>query len=624
MSILERIHSREDLLALSKSEQLELCGELRTFLIQNVSNCGGHLASNLGVIEATLAIHKVYDTSRDRLVFDVGHQCYAHKILTGRMEDFSSLRQYGGISGFPRPEESEHDAFIAGHASNAISVALGMARARTAQNADYDVIALLGDGSLTGGMAYEGLNDLGASNERMVILLNDNGMSINRNVGGISRHLALLRLKPEYFRLKKAYGRFTATVPGGKTLHRFTHWVKYRLKRSLIGTTLFEEMGLTYLGPVYGHDVDKIAYLLKEAREMGGPVLVHIITQKGRGYAPAETDPQNYHGVGKFDPKTGVAATAAQASYSKVFGQTLMELAGRNDRICAITAAMTHGTGLDDFASQFPNRFFDVGIAEEHAVSMAAGMAKQGMVPVVALYSTFLQRAYDMLLHDVALSGLHVVFAVDRTGLVGEDGATHHGVFDVGYLRQIPGMTVFCPLTAEELRRDLQTAIGELSGPVAIRYPRGVCTVEDPSAEFAAPGLNAELTIVTYGEIVSTCAEAAKLLRQQNRTVEIFRLRSLKPLPAEELISAAGKTKRILVVEETTADSAVGNRVLSLLSERGVACVGRLLNLGDRFVPHGDRESLLRHCGLDAPSVCRAAQEVLGIEEQNPVGSAAH
>ncbi|MBQ7566986.1 MAG: 1-deoxy-D-xylulose-5-phosphate synthase [Oscillospiraceae bacterium] len=608
MSILDRIQSRDDLLALTKDEQTRLCAEIREFLIRHVSDCGGHLASNLGVVEATVALHKVYDTSRDRLVFDVGHQCYVHKLLTGRKDGFETLRQFGGISGFPRPDESAHDAFIAGHASDSVSVALGMARARTMQGEDYDVVAFLGDGALTGGLAFEGLNDAGASGEKLTVVLNDNGMSIGRNVGGISRHLSLLRLKPRYFLLKKSWRRFTSSFPGGKPLYRFVHWIKARLKRSLIGTTLFEEMGWTYLGPVDGHDVDRVAYLLSVAKELPDqPVLLHIITQKGKGYAPAEKDPQSYHGVGKFDPEVGIRKERKPRTFSEAFGDAMIELAAEVPQLCAITAAMEQGTGLDCYAKLCPDRFFDVGIAEGHAVSMAAGMAKQGAIPVVALYSTFLQRAYDMLLHDISILGLHVVFAVDRCGLVGEDGATHHGVFDVGYLRQIPGMTVLTPVDGEELRAMLREAVLDRQGPVAIRYPRGRCA----PFEAPAPADEPQLTLVTYGEMSAVCADAIASLRGEGISCELLRLRCIKPLPLEEILTAAKKTTRFLIVEDTTADCCCGSEILAALQSESVDCRCRTMNFGDRFLPHGDLASLYRMAGLDAESICRAAREVL-------------
>ena len=396
--ILERITSPEDVKKLKRAELALLCDELRRFLVESVARTGGHLASNLGAVELTVAIHRVYDTARDRLVFDVGHQCYVHKALTGRRELFSTLRQFEGLAGFPKPGESIHDAFVAGHASNSVSVALGMARARTLSGADYSVVALIGDGAMTGGLAYEGLNDAGASGEPLVVILNDNGMSIDPNVGGVAVHLGRLRLRPGYYRFKKWYHAVMDRLPGGRALYRFNHRIKTNLKKALYPCSMFEDMGFTYLGPVNGHNVEQLSTVLAWARELDCPVLVHVLTQKGKGYLPAEEQPERCHGMPPFDPASGIPAQQAP-DFSYIFGHELVELAGEDKRICAITAAMGPGTGLQEFAAAWPKRFFDVGIAEGHAVSMAAGMAKQGMIPVFAVYSSFLQRSFDMLIH---------------------------------------------------------------------------------------------------------------------------------------------------------------------------------------------------------------------------------
>ena len=442
MSVLEKIHGHSELSALNAYERSQLCEEIRTFLVSGISQTGGHLASNLGVVELTVAIETVYNTAIDRLVFDVGHQSYVHKLLTGRQEDFSTLRQFGGIAGFPKPAESKTDAFTAGHASSSVSIALGMSRARTLLNEKYHVITLLGDGAATGGMIYEGLNDAAVSNEPMVVVLNDNAMSIDNNVGGMASHLRMLRTKEKYLGMKQRYKSMLEKIPGGNGILTITRNMKDWVRRMLIPTTIFESMGFTYLGPVDGHDTEKLIHLLRVAKSLRRPVLLHVMTQKGRGYEPAEEHPKRFHGIGQFDPSTGEATTSLSAdTFSGVFGATMCTLAEENSRICAITAAMPGGTGLLDFKKAHPNRMFDVGIAEEHAVSMAGGLAKQGMIPVVAVYSTFLQRAYDMIMQDICLQKLHVVFAVDRAGLVGDDGETHHGVFDVGFLRQVPGMT---------------------------------------------------------------------------------------------------------------------------------------------------------------------------------------
>lgn len=612
--MLEQIHTRADLLRLSPAEDRQLCEEIRVFLVQHIAKTGGHLASNLGVVELTVALHKVYDTSRDRLLFDVGHQSYVHKILTGRMDQFSTLRTFGGLAGFPKPSESCHDPFIAGHASDSVSVALGMARARSLQHQDYHVVAVLGDGALTGGLAYEGLNDAGESGEPMVVVLNDNGMSITPNVGAIAKHLSLLRLKPGYFGLKKVYRQLTEKLPGGQRLYGLTHSIKVRLRRRLIGVTIFEEMGFRYLGPVDGHDVQKLTFLLQQAKEMQEPVLLHVITKKGKGYIPAEATPSEFHGVGKFNPMTGRSLKPACACFSETFGHALLQLAIADPRICAITAAMEQGTGLREFAAAFHNRFFDVGIAEGHAVSMAAGMAKQGMIPVFAVYSTFLQRSLDMLLHDVSLLGLHVVFAVDRAGLVGEDGETHHGVFDVGFLRQVPGMQILCPASQAELRRLLEKAVLEMEGPVAIRYPKGG---DGGYIAASAPALMQEgrdLTIVTYGTTINDVKKAAARLNQEGHIAAIIKLEQIWPLDRTPVLQSVAQTGRLLVVEETAAVGCIGTELLAGLAQDGVCPACKLLNLRDGVVPHGSVAELRRMMHLDADGIYQAAKELLTHE----------
>ena len=608
--MLEQMHSRADLLRLDAAEDRKLCGEIREFLVQHVARTGGHLASNLGVVELTLALHKVYDTQTDRLLFDVGHQAYVHKILTGRMDRFSGLRTFGGLAGFPKPSESCHDAFVAGHASDAVSVALGMARARTLQKQDYHVVAVLGDGALTGGLAYEGLNDAGQSGEPLVVVLNDNGMSIKPNVGAVSNYLSLVRLKPRYFGLKKAYRQFTSKVPGGKTIYALSHKIKTWMRRKLIGVTLFEEMGFHYLGPVDGHDTEKLIFLLKQAKEMREPVLLHVITKKGKGYVPAESMPSDYHGVGKFNPETGMTKSRKAVSFSETFGQTLCDLGKENSRICAITAAMEQGTGLDRFAAMYPKRYFDVGIAEGHAVSMAAGMAKQGMIPVFAVYSTFLQRAYDMLLHDVSLLNLHVVFAVDRAGLVGEDGETHHGLFDVGYLRQIPGMQILCPASQGELRRMLRQAVLEMNGPVAVRYPKGGDGAYTDEIWQDQLDPLSTVTLVTYGTTINAVLDAADLLWKDGVHADVVKLDQVQPLDLRGVLSSAKKTGRLLLVEEAAEACGIG----FVVQAQCQAAVCRVMHMKNGIVPHGDMTSLRRMLGIDAQGIYETAKELLNHE----------
>ena len=611
--ILEYISSPEDVKRLSVPQLRELCRELRQFLVESVARTGGHLASNLGAVELTVALHRTYDTSRDRLVFDVGHQCYVHKALTGRRGMFGTLRQLGGLAGFPRPDESVHDAFVAGHASNSVSVALGMARARTLCGEDYSVAALIGDGALTGGLAYEGLNDAGASGEPLVVILNDNGMSIDPNVGGVAAHLSRLRLRPGYYQFKKGYHALMDRLPGGRTLYQFNHRVKSSIKRSIYPCSMFEDMGFTYLGPIDGHNVEQLATTLAWARELKCPVLLHVQTKKGKGYAPAERQPERSHGVAPFDPRKGFDC-APKVDFSYIFGHELVELAGRDKRICAVTAAMGEGTGLQEFAAAWPKRFFDVGIAEGHAVALAAGMAKQGMIPVFAVYSTFLQRGFDMLLHDVALQHLHVVLAVDRAGLVGSDGPTHHGCQDVGYLTQIPGMTVLCPASFGELRDMLRHAL-ELEGPVAVRYPRGVEGRQYPewsgeSASVLRKGRDA--TLVSYGTMTDELLSAGELLAQRGFEAEIIKLHRIAPLDPGPVLESVGRTGRLLVLEDCNENGSIGQQLAAALTVAGVtARQVSLLNLKQDFAPQGTVAQLRRLMEIDAEAVVERVSSFL-------------
>ncbi|MBR4290392.1 MAG: 1-deoxy-D-xylulose-5-phosphate synthase [Oscillospiraceae bacterium] len=616
------MNGHEDLARLNDQQRADLCDEIRSFLVSSVSQTGGHLASNLGAVELTVAIETVFNTMEDRLVFDVGHQSYVHKLLTGRQTDFEHLRQFGGISGFPKPNESDSDAFVAGHASSSVSIALGMARARTLQNKNYHVIALIGDGAATGGMAYEGLNDAAVSKEPMIIILNDNEMSIDRNVGGMAKHLSRLRSTDDYLRLKLIYRNLLKNVPGGKSFYNFTSRVKNRIKRFILPTTIFENMGLTYLGPVDGHDLPELIDLLRVARDFNSPVLIHVRTKKGHGYQPAEEDPSRFHGIGKFDPVTGNSVTTSNKSYSDVFGETMVELAAENSRVCAITAAMPGGTGLLKFREAFPKRLFDVGIAEEHAVSMAGGLAKQGMVPVVALYSTFLQRAYDQIIQDVALLGLHVVFAIDRAGLVGEDGPTHHGVFDVGFLRQIPGMTVLCPANFEEMRAMLRWAVNDCTGPVAVRYPRGssCCGTQshffgDPSEIYALQkSENDRVTLVTYGPFAEEALITVRMLEERNIHVRELILNSVTHYDEGKLIeSVCGG--HVFVAEETCSGSGICESIAMSLQKGGLNCKVHAFDLGKDFVPHGDMKSLYRKTRLDSKAMADYICEVLRHED---------
>ena len=620
MDILQRVGGHEDLVALTDEERTQLCGEIRQFLISSVSKTGGHLAGNLGAVELSVAIETVFNTKEDRLVFDVGHQSYVHKLLTGRRAGFAHLRQYGGLSGFPKPEESDTDAFVAGHASSSVSIGLGMARARTLQNQDYHVVVLIGDGACTGGMAYEGLNNAAVSGEPMVIILNDNEMSIGKNVGGMSRHLSRLRSSEDYLDAKRLYRQIMKKLPGGDVLYHLSSQLKNRLKRFLLHTTIFENMGFTYLGPADGHDLPGLISLLTTAKELNEPVLVHVVTKKGCGYPFAEEDPAKFHGIGSFDPETGKKLSPKIRTFSDSFGDTMLELAEKNDKVCAITAAMPGGTGLLAFQQKYPNRTFDVGIAEEHAVSMAGGLAKQGMIPVVAIYSTFLQRSYDQIMQDIALLQLHVVLAIDRAGLVGDDGPTHHGVFDVGFLRQVPGMQILTPVSLKEQRDMLRWAVEDCHGPVAIRYPRGgegSYTASDwqgpDGPQVKCHRLGKDVTFVTYGRLLDNVLEAAELLSNQGVEATVLRLLSVSDLPSQQVQELLSDNHRVIVVEEVCSGSGIREALTWELDKRCPDCRVFGIDLGRNFVPHGSQKELYKHCGLDAQSIAAYTMEVLSV-----------
>ncbi len=614
LNILDQIQNPSDVKQLSADQLPQLCHEIRSFLVNSVSQTGGHLASNLGVVELTVALHRVYDTSRDRLLFDVGHQSYVHKILTGRKDAFHTLRQYGGIAGFPKPSESEHDAFIAGHASTAISTALGMARARTLLHEDYNVVALIGDGALTGGLAYEGLQDAGQSGEPLVIILNDNGMSIHENVGGMASLLSKQRVKPGYLRFKQFYRQ---TIGKVKPLYNAIHTVKENVKETVLPDNMFDDMGFYYIGPVDGHDIPELERMLRWARDLRQPVILHVVTQKGRGIPYTEAAPEKYHGVGTFNPETG-ELPPKKADFSKVFGDTMLELAAEQPKLVGITAAMASGTGLEAFAARYPKRFFDVGIAEGHAVTMASAMAKQGLSPVFAVYSSFLQRGYDMLLHDTAIQNLHVVFAVDRAGIVGNDGDTHNGVFDVGYLGSVPGMTIYTPASFAELRYFLRKAVMEERGPVAIRYPRGgegsYQSLHTEAAALLQSGN--DITLVTYGILTNEALEAAEMLRSDGIQVDLFKMGQILPVESAPILESLRKTRKLLVVEEVCSIGSLGRRLLYEAESAGICLEAyRLLDLGEGRVPHGDTRILWEQFELDASSLARIAKELCSHSE---------
>ena len=542
--ILSAIDSPDDIKRLSPQELPRLCKETRRFLLQTLSKTGGHVASNLGVVELTTAIHRCFDTgANDRVVFDVGHQCYAHKLYTGRRGGFDSLRKKDGLSGFPKPSESKHDAFVAGHGSTSVSVALGLARAQSLlpQDKRGKVIAVIGDGAMGGGLAYEGLNDAGASGLPVIVVLNDNGMSIGQSVGAVSKMLTRFRVKEEYRSAKQKYHSFMRAVPGGQQLSRVFSGVKDGIKHSIIPSTFFETLGFEYIGPVDGHDVFELCRIFETAKSFNGPVLIHAVTQKGHGYKYSEGSPESFHGVDSFDLASGRCKKGSSETFSAAFGKELCELAEADPKICAITAAMGSGVGLSEFSKRFPERYFDVGIAEEHAVTMAAGMAAEGLRPIVAIYSTFLQRAYDEILHDVGIMRLPVVFCVDRAGFVGEDGETHQGLYDLAMLKSIPGMEILMPANTAELRTMFRYALSRTDGPTAIRYPRGRSA--DFSADTAAKPFvflrqGRDLTLAAAGRLIDTAISAAEVLVAQGVDAAILKLNRVHPLPTDEIFAA--------------------------------------------------------------------------------------
>ena len=599
MKILDQIRSSADVKAVPKEQLPLLCRELREELINDISKTGGHLASSLGAVELTVALHRVYDSTKDRILFDVGHQCYAHKLLTGRRAQFGTLRQLGGLSGFPKPSEAPDDACVSGHASASISCALGMARARTLLGEDYDVCAVIGDGALTGGLAYEGLANCGESGEPIVIVLNDNAMSIGENVGGLARLLARIRVRPGYIALKQAYRRGIGRY---EHVYRVLHKIKERVKDLVMPDNMFEEMGFYYLGPIDGHDVRTVTRTIRYARDLRCPVIVHILTVKGKGYPPAERDPALYHGVGPFDPETGVPEEKKE-DFSAAFGDELTRIAESDARVVAITAAMADGTGLGGFAARWPKRFFDVGIAEGHAVTMAAGMAKQGLRPVVAVYSSFLQRGFDQLLHDVALDRLPVVLAVDRAGVVGADGETHQGSYDVGYLCTVPGLALWAPSNFAEVRAMLRLALAS-DGPAALRYPRGTegaFTEDSSAADAVILREGTDLTLVSYGILINEALDAAERLAAACISAEVIKLNRLDAPDYALIAASAAKTGRILAAEDCAAAGCVGTRILAELEARGVALRAACLrNLGSGIVPHGSVAALHGMLKLDS------------------------
>lgn len=610
---LDHIDCPADLKKLPEEHLDGLCAEIRHFLIETVSKTGGHLASNLGAVELTVAIHRVFDCPKDDVIFDVGHQCYVHKILTERKSRFDTLRQFGGISGFLRPSESRYDSAVSGHASSSVSVALGMARAKALAGVDSATVCVIGDGALTGGMVYEAMNDAGQSGLPLIVVLNDNDMSISPNVGALAKRLSAIRVKPRYFYLKEKTKAALEHIPGGKGLISGISSLKSVLRAAVLKESIFELMGFEYLGPVDGNNVSAVCALLEQARRLQRPVVLHLKTIKGKGYLPSQQAPADFHGVSAFDTATGVPVSKGKVDFSAVFGKELCHLAAQDERICAITAAMSAGTGLTEFAKAYPKRFFDVGIAEEHAVAMAAGLAARGSVPVCALYSTFLQRAYDQLLHDVAINGNHVVFAIDRAGLVGADGETHQGIFDVPFLRSVPGMKIYAPSNYAELRSALIKAILQEKGPVAVRYPRGG-EGEFKEDTFSEPATivrsGSDVVICTYGCMLAVAVEAAEKLAQQGISASVLKINELSGSVSETLFDAARNTGRVLVLEDCVEEGCLGQKIASELQSNGISVKLKLCNLGWQFIPQGTVQQLYSAYHIDAESVCAVAKEL--------------
>ena len=624
--ILAAIKNPGDVQVMDEKELTRLGEEIRRMIIQTVSTTGGHLAPSLGVVELTMALLRVFNPARDRIVWDVGHQAYAYKLLTGRLERFHTLRQLDGISGFPRTCESPYDHFGVGHSSTSISAALGMAAARDLAHQDHKVVAVIGDGSMTAGLAYEGLNQAGGLGKNMVVVLNDNEMSISRNVGALSSFLSRKLSKRWVQRFKKEAESIMRQIPKiGDDLAEYARRSEDSLKSFFTPGMLFEAFRFTYIGPLQGHDLRMLTSVFQQTRELEGPILVHVLTKKGKGYAPAETNPTFFHGVGCFEPETGAArkfASCTLPSYTEVFGSTLCKLAEKDERIVAITAAMPEGTGVSCFADAFPERFFDVGICEQHAVTFAAGLASQGMKPVVAIYSTFMQRSYDQIVHDVCLQNLNVTFCLDRGGLVGEDGATHHGVYDLSFLRHIPGLVVMAPSNETELQHMLATALAH-EGPVALRYPRGVGEgaplTQTPlilplgQGELLRQGMDG--VIVALGSRVNPALEAARVLFEETgREVAVFNARFVKPLPEGQLLALAAAQPFMLLVEENALAGGFGSAVLELLADHDALSSLRVKRLGvpDRFVEHGSQKELRARIGINRDGILQALRSLLG------------
>lgn len=618
--ILDKIQKNGDIKKLKDEELSELCGELRRFLLRSVSKTGGHLASNLGVVELTVALERCFDLPDDKIIWDVGHQAYIHKILTGRKTAFDTLRQLNGLSGFPKPHESACDAFAAGHSSTSISAALGIAKARDLLGGKEHIVAVIGDGSITGGLAYEALNNAGRENTNLIVILNDNQMSIDTNVGAVSRHLNNLRTGGRYQKLKEHFKQFRDNVPVlGKATYDVLAKARDGAKHLFLHGALFEELGFKYIGPVDGHDLKELMELFQNVKHMKGPVLIHVKTIKGCGYRYAEKFPSDYHGVGPFDLRTGKPLSVSSESWSDIFGKKMREIATKNNKVVGITAAMSSGTGFESFQKAFPERFFDVAIAEQHGVTFAAGLASRGLVPVFAVYSSFLQRAYDQMIHDVCMQNLHVVLAVDRAGIVGADGETHQGVFDLSFLTHIPNMTVLSPKNGWELEEMLDFAVNHCDGPVAVRYPRGAA--ETFFAENCEPLVygkaeliqdGSKIGILAEGHMLKAAADAAKKLEADGYSPMLVNMRFINPLDEAMLQEAAEKCKYLFTVEDNLRKGGFGSRVLEYYSDRKQTVSVTNFAFPDCYIEQGTQTQLFARYGLDAEGIFRRIKERLG------------
>ena len=618
-SILDKVNYPEDIKQLNEKELKQLAGEIREYIIGTVSETGGHLASNLGVVELSLALHRVFESPQDKIIWDVGHQAYIHKLLTGRKEKLKTLKKLGGLSGFPKRSESVHDIFETGHSSTSISAALGIAKARDLSGEDYNVIAVIGDGSLTGGMAFEALNNAGDFPTRLIVILNDNNMSISSNIGGMANYLSKIRTVPAYFKLKARVGSVLKKVPilGNamfNSAERLKNWFKYLLVPGII----FEELGFKYLGPIDGHDIHNLEYVLKRAKSYNGyPVFIHVVTKKGKGYEKAETEPEKYHGVGPFDIASGISKkSSSRRSYSNVFGDWICEAAIRDRRVTAVTAAMPDGTGLTKFAKQHKDRFFDVGIAEQHAVTFSAGLAVGGYKPYFAVYSTFLQRAYDQIVHDVCMQNLPVTFAIDRAGIVGADGETHHGIFDIAYLRHMPNITIMSPKDCKEMEQMLDLTL-QMDSPCAIRYPRGN---EDNFDDYNNPVnlgesevlLNGtDAAIIAEGRMVKIAYEACQQLKTKGISMTLINVRFIKPLDEEMLMKVAKEHQKIFTLEDGVLSGGMGSGILEYYNKKNIKANVNVFAFDDKFITHGEIEELQKIHEMDAEGISAKIEKIL-------------